>query len=210
MDPQTVVRRGYDTLGDRYLRAFTGTGSWPRLKYIHELTSELQPGSPILELGCGPGYPVTQALAERYSVVAVDLSRSQLALARTQAPAAILLQADMTRLQFAPASFDAVVAFYSLTHVPRDRHAQVLRRAEVWLRPGGLLVGTMGTGDIPGAVEDDWLGVPMFFSHFDAATNLDMVKRSGLRLEEASVLKEVEPDGTEVAFLWIIARKISE
>ncbi len=177
------------------------------MKYVHKLTLALQPGGAVLELGCGPGYPVTRALAEKYSVVAVDLSRSQLMLARSHAPAATLVQGDMTRLSFSPASFDAVVAFYSLTHVPRDRHALVLMRVEEWLRPGGLLVVTMGAGDLPGAVENDWLGVPMFFSHFDAVTNLDIVKGTGLHVEEEGVLKEVEQDGSEVAFLWIVARK---
>jgi hypothetical protein len=50
----------------------------------------------------------------------------------------------------------------------------------VWLRPGGLLMATMGASDSPDIVEPDWLGVPMFFSHFDADTNREMVRRAGL------------------------------
>ena len=33
--------------------------------------------------------------------------------------------------------FDAICAFYSITHVPREQHALLLRRIASWLRPGG-------------------------------------------------------------------------
>ena len=46
----------------------------------------------------------------------------QLAIARENAPRARFVRADMTEVDFAPESFDAVVAFYSIIHVPRDEH----------------------------------------------------------------------------------------
>jgi SAM-dependent methyltransferase len=137
----------------------------------------------------------------------VDLSGAQLALARRNAPAAALLQADMTRLHLLPASLDAVGAFYSLTHVPREQLGIVLGRVAEWLRPGGIFVATMGAGDSPAYVNEDWMGVPMFFSHFDSHTNLRLVIDAGFRIEEEAVVPEVEHDGREAAFLWVVARK---
>jgi len=98
------------------------------------------------------------------------------------------------------------VAFYSLTHVPRAEHAGLLRRIAGWLRDGGLLLATMGAHDSPDMIEPDWLGAPMFFSHFDARTNRDMVERAGLEILDAEVLAEDE-DGTTVEFLWVVARR---
>jgi SAM-dependent methyltransferase len=207
MDPQSVVRRGYDAIGDRYLKTFALDASSPRVRYLDALLRLLRPASAALELGCGPGYPVTRALAERCSVVAVDISRTQLDLARRHAPGATLVQADMCRLHFQPATFDAVVAFYSLTHVPRDEHRELLARIASWVRPRGLLVATMGAGDIPASFERDWLGAPMFFSHFDADTNMRLVRDAGLEVEEQDVVTEIEHDGHEVAFLWLVARR---
>ena len=74
----------------------------------------------------------------------------------------------MTAVVFPPASFDAVVAFYSLTHVPRDDVPPPLGRIREWLRPSGVLIATMGVEDDPGGIEHDWLGVDMYFSHFSA------------------------------------------
>jgi SAM-dependent methyltransferase len=204
-DPKHIVAAGYDAIAPRYL-AWSGLDPSPeRMRYLGRLLDLLPAGAEVLELGCGAGVPVTQALAERHKVIGVDISAAQIALARQHIPKAAFVHADITALDFAPASFDAVVAFYSLTHIPREEHAALLGRIAGWLRPGGLLLATMGAGDAPGAIEPDWLGAPMFFSHFDAATNRELVRQAGLDLLEADVVAEDE-DGQTVRFLWVIAR----
>lgn len=119
--------------------------------------------------------------------------------------------ADIAALDLRPGSLDAVVAFYSLTHVSRTEHTALLGRIARWLRPGGLLVASMGSGDLPGGVEEDFLGMgtPMFFSHFDAATNRRLVAEAGFRIRSAEVRAEQE-DGRSVEFLWVIAERVAE
>ena len=46
----------------------------------------------------------------------------------------------------------------------------------------------------------------MYWSGFDAATNIQMVKDAGFEMIEEEVTKE-EEDGNIVPFLWILARK---
>jgi hypothetical protein len=43
----------------------------------------------------------------------------------------------------------------------------------------------MGAGSTEAAVEADWRGVPMYFSHFDGATNRRLVEDAGLRINSA-------------------------
>jgi cyclopropane fatty-acyl-phospholipid synthase-like methyltransferase len=174
-----------------------------QLERLEELLPE---GSDVLELGCGAGEPVTRRLAERHRVTGVDVSAAQLRLATRNAPTARLIHADMTEIAFASGSFDAVVAFYAVTHVPRERHADLLGRIFDWLRPGGVTLVTMGASDEPGSVEEDWLGVPMYFSHFDAPTNRSLMRRAGFRIEHADLIEDDE-DGTPVRFLWVLARR---
>ena len=96
--------------------------------------------------------PVTRAL-RRWQRGAESLpwicGGPQLALVRRKAPAAALLQADMSRPHLLPASLDAVGGIYSLTPVPREQLGMVLGRVAEWLRPGGIFVATMGAGDSP-------------------------------------------------------------
>jgi SAM-dependent methyltransferase len=203
-----IVESGYDRMAARYLASYRPGGA--RGRYLDRLLTLLPDPSDVLELGCGAGEPVTRRLAERHRVTAVDISAEQLRLAAARAPAATFVRGSMVDVTFEPGSFDGVAAFYAITHVPRGHHAHLLDRIARWLRPGGLLLISMGADDNPGTVEDDWLGVPMYFSHFDAVTNQALVRRAGLEVVEAEVVEEFGPDGAPERFLWVVARRAPE
>ncbi|MDQ3554839.1 MAG: class I SAM-dependent methyltransferase [Chloroflexota bacterium] len=206
-DPKRIVEHGYDAIAERYL-AWSGDRPSPaRQRALDLLLAALAPaGAEVLELGCGAGIPMTAALAEHHRVTGVDISARQIALATRNVPAATFQHADMAAIDFPGESFDAVVAFYALTHLPRSEQGPLLKRVARWLRPGGHFFATMGVHADPGTVEDDWLGAPMYFSHHDAATNRRLVKKAGLTVERAEIESEDE-DGQPVAFLWVMARK---
>ena len=173
------------------------------------LALELVPsGSDVLELGCGAGIPMTAALAQGRTLTGIDISATQVDMARRNVPSAAFIQADMTTLAFEPASFDAVIAFYSLTHIPRDEQLPLLVRIRSWLRPGGLFLASMGADDEPGDVEADWLGVDMYFSHFGARANRRLVEQAGLLIERTDLAVEPE-DRHDARFLWVVARSPS-
>ena len=46
----------------------------------------------------------------------------------------------------------------------------------------------------------------MYWSHFDAETNQQLVTNSGLELE-AATLDSADEDGQPITHLWIVARK---
>jgi len=209
MDPKRIVAEGYDTMAARYLAWSDLRPSPTRLRYLALALELIPPGSDVLDLGCGAGVPMTAALAEGRTVIGVDISETQLEMARRNVPGATFLQADMTTLTFEPASFDAVVAFYSLTHVPRDEQAQLLERIRAWLRPGGLFLASMGADDEPGDVEPDWLGVEMYFSHFGAKANRRLVEGAGLVIERSVLAVEPE-DRHDARFLWVVGRAPSD
>ena len=204
MDPKRVVADGYDEAAERYFAWSDLRPSPTRLRYLDLAVQLIPAGSDVLELGCGAGVPMTAALASDRNVTGVDLSATQLAMARRNVPAATFIQADMTALRFPDGSFDAVVAFYCLVHVPRDEQLPLLERVRTWLRPTGLFLATMGADDEPGTVEE-WLGVQMYFSHFGIKANRRLVEQAGLVIERAEVAVEPE-DRHDARFLWVVAR----
>ena len=52
---------------------------------------------------------------------------------------------DAASLDFPVESFDAVVSFYALIHLPQDEQQELLRKVAGWLRPGGWFVCTTGS-----------------------------------------------------------------
>jgi SAM-dependent methyltransferase len=206
LDPKKTVAEGYNRIAERYLAWVQDDPADVRDRYTSLLLNELSPGAEVLDLGCGAGVPTTLALARRFQVTGVDISARQIALARQHVPQARFIQADMTQLDFPPASFDAVAAFYAFIHVPRQEHPQLLWDIASWLRPGGLLVATLGTRAMKADFGEDFLGAPMYWSSFDGDTNRRLVQEAGLRLVRAQE-ETVEEHGQPVTFLWLVAQK---
>jgi cyclopropane fatty-acyl-phospholipid synthase-like methyltransferase len=165
----------------------------------------LEDGARILELGCGAGVPDTLLLAERFRVTGVDISEEQIARARANVPDAGFIRADFTALELEPDQFDAVAAFYSFNHVPRDLLAGLFENIHSWLVPGGLLLAAFGTSDTE-AWTGDWLGTTMFFSSFPPGTTRRMLSDAGFELLQDELAPMREPEG-EVPFHWVLARR---
>jgi ubiquinone/menaquinone biosynthesis C-methylase UbiE len=208
-DPKQLVARGYDTIAETYAAWASMARVEERARYTAKLMRALPAGAAVLELGCGTGIPTTRIFAERFAVTGVDIAARHVELARQNVPSAQFIHADMARLDLAPASFDAVAAFYSIIHLPREEHAGLLRAIAGWLRPQGLLVATLGAGAEPGAIEPDWLGAPMYWSHYDSAANRALIDQAGLHILDARE-ETAEEDGQPVTFLWMIAQKAGD
>jgi SAM-dependent methyltransferase len=200
-----IVEAGYDRMAGRHLAWINEIKGDPRLRFLQDLMARLPSHPTVLDLGCGAGVPCTALLAERGDVTGVELSTSQIELARQNVPNARFIKADMTMIELAPVSFDAVVAFYSIVHVPRARHGSLFKRIATWLRPGGHLLVSLGDGADDGTVEE-WLGTPMFFSSNDARTNRRLLVEAGLTVLVDETVTMQEPEGP-VTFQWMIARK---
>lgn len=202
-EPNILIAHGYDNVADAYAE-LEGSVEWPRMRWLRRVLAELSPGSRVLDLGCGSGVPATLAIAQEHDVVGVDVSSRQIGLARHNVPGAEFIQSDIQSLDFPPDSFDAVVAFYVLDHVPRELHAEVLASIQRWLKPEGLLLLTVETDDNPGELRR-WLGVDMYFSSFDADGSRRLVEQAGLQVLADAIETQIE--GTkEVPFLWVLAR----
>jgi 2-polyprenyl-3-methyl-5-hydroxy-6-metoxy-1,4-benzoquinol methylase len=98
---------------------------------------DLKPGERVLDAGCGGGLLLNQ-LAVRYGVAGTGVDLAPLAVQRAKAcgdPGLRYRVAQLERLPFKDASFDAVVSFDVLEHV-QDKEA-VLKELLRVLRPGG-------------------------------------------------------------------------
>ena len=158
----------------------------------------------VLDLGCGAGIPVARELAALgHAVVGVDGSAQQVARARRNVPKATFLEADMCEVAFEVGSFNAVGAFYSITHVPRTHQGPLMANIAAWLKPGGIFVASFGSGPA-GEWTREWLGTTMFFGHNGEAETLRCLADSGLRVRDSSVEKQ---DNEQASFMWVEAVK---
>ena len=76
-------------------------------------------------------------------------------------------------------------AFFAIIHLPLAEQPTFLCRVGRWLRPGGVLIATVGHRAWTGT-ERDWLGVPgadMWWDHADEATYRRWLVDAGLEVE---------------------------
>lgn len=197
-DPREVVRRGYDALSVRYDEKYGGQTKYQA--WLSELKEHIPAGGAVLDLGCGSGIPVARDLtAAGYRITGVDLSDVQVRRAMAAVPQAAFVRADIAAVDFDPVSFDAIVSFFALTHLPLEDQRPLLERIASWLRPGGLFVVTTGYRAWTG-VEENWLGggVPMWWSHADAATYRSWISGAGLLIDREEFVPE--SDGGHALF----------
>jgi ubiquinone/menaquinone biosynthesis C-methylase UbiE len=199
-----VVEQGYDHVALDYAR-LEGEATWPRMRWLRRLLDQLEPGSSVLDLGCGSGDPADVEIAKQHQVTGVDISQAQIGLAIQNVPTGHFLHGDAASVEFPAASFDAVVSFYTLEHIPREEHKAVLRRIHHWLRADGMLLISMEAGEYDD-VMGEWLGVPMFISCFEPETTKRLVAEAGFELLETAVETQVE-GSHKVPYLWLLARK---
>ena len=206
LDPKQLVASSYDAIADRFAEWQRGIEGSTRLDRVEELLALLPPEPDVLELGSGAGVQSTRVLAERGRLTGVEISAEQLRRARERIAGATFVHGDLTSVAFDPGSFDAVVSFYVLNHVPREELGPLLARVADWLRPGGRFLANFAASDNPGW-RGEWLGATMFFSGYEPEETLRRVLEAGLEVEESELETIVEPGHGDVRFLWVRARR---
>lgn len=183
-DYKVLVQRGYDGCAAAYHEARKNEAG-------HELdllTRRLEDGATVLDVGCGAGVPYTRTLAQRFNVTGVDSSSGMIQRARANVPNGNFILGDIMSAEFPPASFNAVVAFYSVFHLPREEHQELFRRIYDWLQPGGYLLCTLSRSSEAGYTEDDFFGVTMYWSNYGLEDYKEILTRVGFSLLETSVI----------------------
>ena len=130
---------GWERVADKYDSVWSGSTR----QFIGPLldSADVSAGMSILDVGCGPGY-VSGAAADRGAIPSgLDFSSEMVAIAKRMFPGIDFREGDAQQLPFADASFDRVVANFSLLHVADPQRA--FAEAHRVLKPGGKFAFTV-------------------------------------------------------------------
>lgn len=136
---------------DRHGATFdaTRTRALGEAAWLERVAAALPPGGEVLDLGCGAGEPVAAwFIARGYGLTGLDYSVTMLDLARRRfpeqpAPRIAWVQGDMRTLDLGR-RVDAVIGWDSFFHLDPDDQRRTLGRIADHLRPGGVLLLTVG------------------------------------------------------------------
>lgn len=210
------LRDSYNFIAEAYT-SWSIDGAAIRVSYLDKLLELLSPSHrDVLDVGSGAGIPTTEKLLARdprFRITANDLSPRSIELGKKRLDLVCYrdvhrvtwLQGDMMSLDYPDASFDVVLGFYCIQHLPRDEQAVMIRKIVAWLRPGGYMLFSFPAQDNANVVMTGWMGEKgwVYHSGWRADRYRQLLREAGLQL----VLDEVRRDNVKADFLWIIAKK---
>ena len=194
-----IVKEALNKIAKDY---YTVRDMFDNSKEIERFVKLLPINGKILDVGCGGGIPATKYLVDSgFDVVGIDFSDNMLNLARKNVPNATFWKKDMTKLDFKDNSFDGIVAFYSIIHVPKELHSSLFRSFQGILKNGGVMLISMGSKEYEGT--EHYYGANMFWSHYNPEKTLQFIKDSDFEI----IFDEFNTCGGEKNY-WILARNV--
>ena len=73
------------------------------------------------------------------------------------------------------------------------------------LRPSGLALLCLGAGDLANDIDENYLGARMYWSHYDADTNIRMLQECGFNVIWSKIVADSTDPGS--AHLFVLAQK---
>jgi len=131
---------GYDEAAERFMRA---RNSRIGVEAVLKWSKELARGASILDLGCGHGVPIAEALINAgFQVYGVDASAKLVAAFRRRFPDVTVQCAAAEDSEFFNRGFDGVVAWGLVFLLPVEVQAVVIGKAARALNANGKLLFT--------------------------------------------------------------------
>jgi ubiquinone/menaquinone biosynthesis C-methylase UbiE len=132
--------REYDLIADWY---YTDRGRTVGVAEALEVAATLPAGSRILDVGCGNGVPITEALVNAgYRVAGLDSSTGMLARFLVSLPGTPAVRGDARQCPFPDGVFDAAISWGMVFHLPRADQARVFASVSRVLKPGAPFLFT--------------------------------------------------------------------
>lgn len=148
--------------------------------WVDRFLSYVDPGSPILDIGCGAGEPIAKYLVEKgHPVTGVDTSGPLIELSRAREPGQEWIVADMRQLDLRR-QFGGLIAWDSFFHLQAEEQRHMFPVfAKHAVRDAPLLF-TSGpqAGESIGTFE----GSPLYHASLDASEYQHLLEQSGFKV----------------------------
>lgn len=179
-DVKKLVREGYNKAAKGYHES--RNEDLPEYKLLTKFTSRIEPGSRVLDAGCGAGYPITKFISESFETIGVDISDEQIRLAKENVPKATFIRQDMTKIDYPDEYFGGIICYYAIFHIPREEHFDLLKNFHRMLKPKGVAFIVFSMGDDPEYINDDFFGAKMWWNAWSNEIYLEMLEKIGFEV----------------------------
>jgi SAM-dependent methyltransferase len=137
----------------------------------------LVPGESVLDLGCGPGFPVAAHLqAHGLKVTGVDSSPTMISLCRQHLPDQEWIVGDMRNVSL-DRRFGGILSWDSFFHLDHEHQRRMFAVFAAHASPGAMLM--FNTGPQHGEAIGDYRGDPLYHASLAPEEYQSLINQSG-------------------------------
>lgn len=206
MDINNVAIATYGKIADKYSNQyFNDLTDSP---YIDKFLEKLPKVAKVLDVGSGPGQ-FSQYMAQKgFEVTGIDYSKEMLELAKQNVPNIQFLYMDMRNLEFKEASFEGVLAAYSLIHIASGELLATLKGFYKVLKPQGFLEIIAQKGEPDQIIDEPFMpSEKMFFNFFTKERLTNYLEDAGFQITYQLETDSQDPDSVSDKIIYTIAQK---
>ena len=158
-----------------------------------------------MDLGCGSANTYDRYIIEQgCNLVGVDFSLVQIERARKNCPQAIFYYGDILEYPISEI-YDGITLFYSLFHISRERHADLLKRIYDSTSRNCTILLNIRNEDSGGVkMKSDFCDYPMYWSHYSSEVFLEIIRNIGFQYH---IIGDEKEFGSSESHLWLILQK---
>jgi predicted TPR repeat methyltransferase len=136
---ESDLSNGWEAVAEKFIVERSGIG--PRT--VQAWASSLREGAAIVDLGCGSGVPISEALIDaEFTLYGIDVSPSMVAAFRTRFPDVPVACEAVEHSAFFDRTFDGAVAWGLMFLLPGDTQRALVHRVAQALNAGGRFIFT--------------------------------------------------------------------
>ena len=184
-DHKKVVIDGYNRCSTAYAKV-RNQEIEPSLSLLTDTL--MNKDAKILDIGCGNGIPVSKILSN-YKVTGIDISKKQIAQARSNVPHVKFICTDIMEFDFKQGYWDAIVSFFTIFHLKKNEQLRLFDKMAKGLRSGGYFLLTLTLNNEDGYTEDDFFGVRMFWENFSLKEYEKILEGKGMKILNSGILE---------------------
>ena len=198
------IKNSYEK--NNYIEKFRKRNLLPFEKSVFDKVITLIPKQGnILDLGCGNGYPYDYYFCSKgFNLIGIDFCEKHIKEAQKINSKAKYFIDDIETYKI-DSKYDLVLMLFSLLHLPREKHKDILERVYNSLNENGILLLTLRDEDA-GTIKykDNFCNQEMIWSYYDYETYMNLLKEIGF---EFIFSDNQNKYGIEESHNWVILRK---
>lgn len=180
MKSERIVSKWYDITGEKCLKFYRKSQN-NEIIQLSKLVEKIAPKAEILDAGCGDGTPAAKFLSSKgYKVIGIDISKKLINKAQKNIPHAKFKRMSLYNINFQPKRFDAIISFFAILHLEKNKVNHVFKAFHKILKDGGYLFFSVNQGKEEGYFE--FFGKKVFFSAFSKKEIKEILRRNNFEL----------------------------